>query len=272
MMLPIPEKYRNQWTLGIVLLAILAGIVLLSLAGIPPQENTCPVTVCSTECPLAEKTGPLFSSPEEKIEELRDPAFTGKLYTEALATEPLLARPGAQVHMGFWSGKGNHGSMLRLIDAVNEGPGASAVPPNRAIWDEGTSAYYNYPSYTLILDEHWYERAYPLNGSVLIFGKAYTDPYPVTIAQADEIWGQYSTRYTAMAEPIALATGNPVKAWCFVQGARASRIFYTYELPQLRQMEQRGLVQVYFAKTPNADWTKPEDWINGTANTPAASG
>ena len=75
-----------------------------------------------------------------------------------------------------------------------------------------------------------------------------------------------------MAEPIAIATGKPVKVWCFVQGAKANRIFYAYELPQLRMMEQKGFVQVYFAKTPDADWTKPDDWINGTAKTPAPSG
>jgi hypothetical protein len=215
---------------------------------------------------------PLFTAPADKIAVLKDPAFTGQLYTEALATEPLLATPGTQVHMGFWSGKGNHGSMLRLLDAVNEGAAASAVPPNRAIWDEGTSAYYNYPSYTQIIDEHWYERASAHNGSVSIFGKAYTDPYTVTFAEADGIWGQYSARYTDMIEPIALATGKPVKAWCFIEGAKAYRIFYMYELPQLREMEQKGLVEVCFAKTPDADWTKPGDWINGTANVPAPSG
>jgi hypothetical protein len=265
-----PEKYLNQWTIGIVLLAIIAVIVLLSVLGIPPTDS-CPVTVCNSTCPSEKETGPLFTAPSEKIAILKDTALTGQLFTEALATEPLLATPGTQVHMGFWSGKGNHGSMLRVLDAVNEGPAASAIPPNRAIWDEGTTAYYNYPSYTKLLDEHWYERASALNGSVLIFGKAYTDPHPVTFADADEIWGQYSARYTDMAEPLSRATGNPVKVWCFVQGARANRIFYTYELPQLRLLEQQEFVQVYFAKTPDADWTKPEDWTNGTASAPVPS-
>ena len=264
---PLLEKYLNQWTIGIVLLLILACIVLLSLLGIPPSAS-CPVTVCHNGPTM----GPLFTAPSDKIVMFKDPGFTGQLYSEALATEPLLAMPGTQVHMGFWSGKGNHGSMLRLLDAVNEGPAASAIPPSRAIWDEGPSAYYHYPSYSRLLDEHWYERASGLNGSVSIFGNAYTDPYPVTFAEADEIWGLYSARYTGMAEPIALATGKPVKAWCFVKGAKANRIFYLYELPQLRQMEQKGFVQLYFAKIPDADWMKPEDWIQGTANTPAPSG
>jgi hypothetical protein len=268
---PFPEKYLNQWTMGIVLLAILTGIVLLSVFGIPPSA-TGPVFVCRMDCPPGPAMVPVFSAPLEKIAEFKDPAFTGQLLTEAISTEPLLATPGTQVHMGFWSGKGNHGSMLRLLDAVNEGPAASAIPPNRAIWDEGTSAYYHYPSYSRLLDEHWYERAAGLNGSVSIFGRAYPDPHPVTFADADEIWGQYSARYTDMIEPLALATGKPVKAWCFIEGAKANRIFYAYELPQLRLVEQKGFVQVYFAKTPNADWTKPDDWITGTKNTPVPSG
>jgi len=267
MALPFLTLYRNKWTVGIVLLAILAMIVLLSVLGIPPS-GTYPVTVCSTDYSIP-VTGPLFPGPAEKITALKDPVFTGQLFAEAIATEPLLATPGTQVHMGFWSGRGNHGSMLRVLDAINEGPEASAVPPNRAIWDEGTSAYYNYPSYTRILDEHWYERASGINGTVIIFGKLYTDPHPVTVAEADKIWGEYSARYTDMAELIAQATGKPVRVWCFVQGARANRIFYQYELPQLQQMEQKGFAQVFFAKTVDADWTNPEDWINGTANAPA---
>ncbi len=150
---PFLKKYLNQWTIGIVLIAILAVIVLLSFIGIPPSV-TCPVTVCVTDCPIESKMVPLFSSPSDKIARLKDPLFTRQLYTEAIAVEPLLARPNTQVHMGFWSGKGNHGSMLRLLDAVNEGPGASAIPLNRAIWDEGAFAYDNYPSYTQLLDEH----------------------------------------------------------------------------------------------------------------------
>ncbi len=269
---PILEKYRNPWTVGIVLLVILAGIVLLSVTGILPPPGPCPVLSCSTECTPDLGLVPVFTLPSDKSVQFGDRAFTEKLYTEAIASEPLLATPGTQVHMGFWSGKGNHGSLLRLLDAVNEGPAAAAVPPNRAIWDEGTSAYYNYPSYTRLIEEHWYERAAALNGTVSIFGTAYTDPHPVTFADADEIWGLYSARYTDLIEPIAFATGRPVKAWCFVEGARANRIFYTYELPQLRILEQKGLVQVYFAKSPDADWTEPDDWINGTANTPVPYG
>ncbi|MFA6226671.1 MAG: hypothetical protein WC620_11005 [Methanoregula sp.] len=272
------EKYLNQRTIGIVLLLILASILLLSVTGILPLVTgvvplaPCPVAACNPGSVPDQQNILVFTAPSDKIAGLKDPAFTGKLFAEALAAEPLLATPGTQVHMGFWSGKGNHGSMLRVLDTINEGPGAAAVPPNRAIWDEGTTAYYNYPSYTQLLDEHWYERASVMNGTVRIFGRAYTDPYPVTFAELDMIWGLYSSRYTDMAEPIAIATGHPVKVWCFIQGAKTNRIFYTYELPQLRLLEQKGYAQVYFVKSPDADWTKPEDWINGTANVQVASG
>lgn len=267
----LPEKYLNQWTIGIVLLAILAIILILSVTGILPPGN-CPVAACSPAGFSGAENVPVFPAPSDKITDLKDPAFTVKLYREALTPEPLLAVNGTQVHMGFWSGKGNHGSMLLVLDTINEGPAASATPPNRTIWDEGTTAYYHYPSYRQILDEHWYERASALNGSVLIFGKTYSDPYPVTFTDSDRIWGEYSSRYTDMAEPITIATGNPVKAWCFIHGAKVNRIFYTYELQQLREMERKGYALVYFAKTPDADWTKPEDWLNGTTNVTAATG
>ncbi len=86
--------------------------------------------------------------------------------------------------------------------------------------------------------------------------------------QADLIWGRYSQRYADVVGLIYKATGKPVKAWCFVEGARANRIFYKYELPRLRRLEQEGKAQVYFARTRDADWSRPEDWIEGTANAP----
>ena len=253
----------------IVILACIAVTCLVFAATC--AGNSMPVP-CRTDCPSGAPLIPVFTAPAEKIAAFKDPLFTRQIYGEAVTYEPLLGTPGTQVHMGFWSGKGNHGSMLRLLDAINEGPAASAVPPNRAIWDEGVNAYYNYPSYSQMMNEHWYERAAGVNGTVTVFGRTYTDPNTVTFAHADEIWGQYSARYTDMAGPIAQATGVPVKTWCFVQGAKANRVFYTYELPQLRLLEQKGAVEVHFAKTPDADWTKPEDWINGTANAPPPSG
>ena len=235
---PVFEKYPAPWTIGIALLAIIAVILLLSVTGIlPPADG--PVPACNTACPFGQQNVPVFTDPPEKITVLKDPAFTGTLYSEALRLEPLLATPGTRVHMGFWSVKGNHGSMLRVLDAINDGSTVSVQPPDRAIWDEGTFAYYHYSSFTQLLDEHWYERASAQNGSALIFGRAYPDFHPVSFSQADEIWGEYSSRYTDMAEPVARATGSPVKAWCFIQGAKPNRIFFTYELPRLRLLEEK---------------------------------
>jgi len=256
-----PDNSRILLLAGIVILAcILAALFLLGGTSVfSPAPASCP-TILPHE--------PVFVDPVEKLQQVRDPAYTQQLFNEAVAYEPLLATPGTQVHMGFYSAKGNHGSLLRLLDTVNEGPAATANPPNRAIWAMGINGYYPYPSWERMMNEHWYERAFPVNGSVMIFGESYHDPYPVTFEQADAIWAAYSDRFAAMAEPVARATGKPVKIWCFVEGAKADRIFYTVELPALKRLEEKGLVEIYFAKNPQAEWNSMADWIQGSANAP----
>lgn len=210
---------------------------------------------------------PVFTAPVAKIADTGSPSFTERLYYEALAYEPILAQPGAQIHMGYWSGAGNHGSLVRLLDAINSTPSTDS-PPQRAIWDEGATSSNQYPDYVLMLTEHWYDRSAALGGIVTIYGVQYGDPYPVTFQQADDIWGQYSQRYAETAYAFQSATGNAVKTWCYVIGARANRIFYVYELPKLRELEAAGAVQVFFAKTQDANWQNPDDWTEGTANAP----
>jgi len=278
------EQAPNTSTRGLIIsvaagLFILALVILASLlVPVPPMPATigsgsaAPSGASAIPCypgGFTQLSVPVFTDPAVKLRETSDPDFTAQLYREALQYEPLVGSPGTQVHMGYWSGAGNHGSLIRLIDSVNEMPLTSGEPPRKAIFDEGVSSYYSYPSYFRMLAEHWYERAFPENGSVLIFGVPYRDTYPVTMAQADDIWGRYSQRYADMAGFIHNATKKPVKVWCFVEGARKNRIFYKYELPELRQLEQEGAVVVYFARTTNADWTKPGDWIEGAANAPA---
>ncbi len=254
-------------------LLVLAGILFLScilalcwLAG----SGSCAPAAAVVQAPTVARP-PVFVSAEEKLKELGDPAFTLRLYDEAVAFEPLLATPGTQVHMGFYSGKGNHGSLLRLIDAVNSAPMQDGIP-QRAIWAQGTDDYFQFPSYVRITDEHWYDRANGANGTVTIFGKPVHDPYPVTLSQADAVWSLYSRRFAEMARPIANATGRPVKAWCFVQGAKPNRIFYTSEYVALQQLEREGVIEVRFAKNPLASWDNPADWITGTANAPPPAG
>ena len=262
---------RRSILTGIVVLAILmcapallapAPHALPGISGTGSPSVTCP-------SPSGTPFAPCFTDPARKLAETKSPVFTDQLFREAVSYEPLLNTNGTQVHMGFWSGRGNHGSLVVLLDAVNDRPlTGDTAPPQKAIWDEGATTSNQYPSYVMMLDEHWYERATPANGTVHIYGTPYTDPYPVSLAQADEIWGQYSERYADMAGLAYRATGKPVKVWCFVEGARANRVFYTYELPELRRLESEGAVQVFFARTCTANWTIPSDWIEGTANAP----
>lgn len=202
-------------------------------------------------------------------------SFTFKLLDNAVNYEPLITTPDTQMHLGFWSGPGNHGSLVRLLDSINFDPEdgclATTPSPNCAVWDEGATSEWQYPSYVQMLEEHWYERGNAFDhgtDTVTIYGKTYENKRPLTFHQADEIWGQYSERYADMAREFARTTGLPAKAWCFVIGASKTRIFYTFELPELEQLESEGIVKVFFAKTQDADWKKSDDWIEGTANAP----
>lgn len=208
---------------------------------------------------------PLFTPPSTKITQTAESAFTQMLLDEAIGYVPMLMQPGLQVSMGYWSGPGNHGSLVRLLDAINAQPDGAG---QKAIWDEGVQSSLQYPLYVQMNHEHWYERASPVDGMVTIYGIQYVDPYPVSFDQADQIWGQYSQRYADLAAVFHAATGSPVKAWCYVQGAKANRIFYKFEYPELQALEANGDVQVFFAKNIDADWQNPNDWIEGTANNP----
>jgi len=247
----------------ILLLAlILLGVVLISCFSypffFPPPQ--CALPACNG-------TAPIFNDPEAKLAELSDGNFTMRLFAEASAFEPLINRSGTQVHMGFWSGKGNHGSLVRLLDDINNYAAAVNGTAQKAVWDEGAQSSLQYPSYVAMnAQEHWYERSSQKNGTVAIYGVNYADPYNVTFQKADAIWGEYSERYTEMAGFVRNATGNPVQVWCFVQGAKANRIFYAYEYPALQTLEAQGIVQVHFAKSQDADWMNPDDWSEGTAS------
>ncbi len=270
---PVRSVVAGFVVIALIILACLA-IPVPATTGITGAGSAAPPGACSPAGNFGgftQLSAPIFTDPEVKLGETSGQDFTAQLYREALQYEPLLGKPGTQVHMGYWSGAGNHGSLIRLIDSINEMPLAPGESPRKAIFDEGISSYYSYPSYSRMLAEHWYERAYPVNGSVTIFGAPHRDPYPVTVGQADNIWGRYSQRYADMAGLIYNATKKPVKVWCYVEGARKNRIFYTYELPEIRRLEQDGMVVVYFARTKDADWTKPGDWIEGTAHAPAPS-
>jgi hypothetical protein len=48
-------------------------------------------------------------------------------------------------------------------------------------------------------------------------------------------------RYAETARNYFLRTGKRVKAWCFVQGARANRIFYAFEVGRAVIIHWAGL-------------------------------
>ncbi len=250
---------KSRWPVALLTIA-LCLVLLLAAAG------------CGSSSPSSNLSNDpqykvIFTDPAKKLAETKSQDFTRELYDEAIAYEPLLGKNGTQAYLGFWSAKGNHGSLVRSLDAINEGP--PTTPPQKAIWDEGATSSYQYPSYDTMLEEHWYERDNPRNGKVTVFGKTYTDPHPVTTDQANDIWGAYSQRYTDTAKLIKGATGKPVKVLCFVQGAKAGRIFFAYEFPELKTLEGSGDVVIYFAKSQDADPANPADWAQGSQNAPA---
>jgi hypothetical protein len=216
----------------------------------------------------APSTGPIFTDPATKIAALSSQDFTVKLFYEAIALEPKLNQAGVHVNIGFWSRSPNRDNLIVLLNAINA---YSSTETYRGIWDEGTTAATaeQYPSYVTMNKEYWYERAFPLSdGTVSIEGVHYTDPHPVASTEADIIWGAYSQRYADMTKLIRQATGITVESWCFVQGARKTRIFYAYELPELVSLEAAGSVYVHFATTYEASWLNASQWITGTTNAP----
>ncbi|MFH1830470.1 MAG: hypothetical protein ABH871_06825 [Pseudomonadota bacterium] len=81
---------------------------------------------------------PIFVDPQTKLSETAEAGFTTQLLNDAVDYEPLLATSGTQVHLGFWSGSGNHGSLVRLLDSINTHCFATESSPQCAIWDERT--------------------------------------------------------------------------------------------------------------------------------------
>ncbi len=46
---------------------------------------------------------PIFTSPQDELQQVSDASFTQELFNQATELEPLLKQPGTQVHLGFWS-------------------------------------------------------------------------------------------------------------------------------------------------------------------------
>ena len=264
---PMSDSRRGWARTGLVVLLILAGAALFTLGYI--AASRAPLETNRTAPGDGILPGPLETNPGDKLSVLSNEGFARKLFAESTALEARLGQPGTQVHMGFYSGSGNHGNLVRLLDDINNYKATDGVT-HRAVWDEGVTSSLQLPAYVLMNREAWYERAYPVDGRAVVYGIPRADFVSVTPEQADSLWGQFSRRYTGQALLFKEATGRPVEVWCFVQGAKANRIFYTNEFVELQRLEADGVVNVHFAKIANADWTDPADWTHGTANHPPA--
>lgn len=130
-------------------------------------------------------------------------------------------------------------------------------------------AEHHLAQYDVMEDEGWYERENARGQAFPFQGQQRNGYNPVAPGDADEMWGQYSARYAEAALQFWMLTGKPVKFYCFIEGARRTRIFYTYEYPVLRALEEIGAVTVYFPRFNGAavaDWTQPATWDVGTSN------
>lgn len=215
---------------------------------------------------------PLFTKSEKKLATLSTVRFTNQLAREISWFQPLFVTNGTQVHIGFWSGPGNHGKLVGLLDSINGQycpPRDATKPKQCAAWDEGVDSSTQMPSYVEMLVEQWYTRgsdAAQNSPNVTIYAGNYKNINPLNFETADQIWGAYSQRYADTARNYFLRTGKRVKAWCYVQGAGAKRIFFRFERPELQILEAEGVVEVMCAKTPNADWQVAADWDVGTSS------
>lgn len=207
-----------------------------------------------------------WTAPDVKIRAMEGPPFVAQLWDEFKLVTRKKSYKDVQVHMGYWSGGGmngpNRGGLMHLLEAGSSGK------TDIAVWDEG-DAYTQLPSYMTMLDEAWYERITKPKLTWDVDKQKYDNKSPVSLAQADKIWGLYSQRYAEIAEQAFKASGKKVQVWCYVKGALPGRVFQKYELPILKALEKEGSVDVHFAKNAKADMTHAGDWLTGTANAAA---
>ena len=146
-----PSIRLTTWVLLVSVVVLLAGSGNAFAQGGPSGNNFNPYV-------------PIFTKPQVKLAETASRNFTSLLLANAVNYEPLLLRPKTQVNMGFWSGPGNHGSLVRLLIFINNPHShlrrlyekAKGPSSNCAVWDEGATSSEQYPAYVKMLTEHWY--------------------------------------------------------------------------------------------------------------------
>lgn len=218
---------------------------------------------------------PVFTGSQQRVADIKK-RFPDALVKNASDYEPLVLAWGTHVHMGFWSGSGNHGILARLVDAINAGdaflmndptqkiPGCKSKG-NCAVFADGASSMNQFPEFSVMLKEHWYERGtaqgegQPFSRTVMIYRRSYNNIRPLYFADADSVWGAYSQGYANMARIFKQKTGNPVTIWVFVNGGTQQRIFDKFERPVLRQLENEHVVEIYCAKSNNIVFPLDQD-------------
>ncbi len=241
---------------------------------------------------------PIFTPYDLKYKETNDPRFAGVFFEQAVAYQPLVATKGTEVHMAFYSGPpsslpdagANRGRAVRVLDSINSqttAPNGDVIhtgcnprkketdePPTCGVWIEGANTTNQYPLFVKLLEEHWYDRAAAAGKStVSIYGKTYPNIHPLSTnhpcGQADQIWGNASRRNVDSIRGFYLKTGKKVQVWALVQGAGPTRVFYQFEYPELKKVQDEGIAVIHCAIAPPAgaetqpDWRNPNDWSIG---------
>ncbi len=161
---------------------------------------------------------PVFTDPLVKIALTgATDTFSRTLYDQYVYQDTDLVDTAKHpdIYMTYFGGANGRGRALAFIDSTNYF-GTSSTPTAKAIWILGTGNW-QYAAYRLANEsERWYERyAMEKDGQLKLHGNTYTDPFPVTRAQNDKIWENYSLAYASMAK-LFKGNGRTVRARFFV--------------------------------------------------------
>lgn len=238
---------------------------------------------------------PIFTPFDLKNFETSDQRFALNFRNQAVGYQPFVTTRDTEVHMAFYSGPAktsdpasdkyrgsNRGKAVRVVESINQKSklnwGCNAKDPNDpqtpqdtrcAVWIEGATTTNQYPLFVRLLEEHWYDRAFPNSDkSVTIYGKKYPNlfPLPDGLKSADQIWGNVSTRNVESIRGFYQATGKKVQVWALVQGAGQDRIFYQFEYPALQKLEEDKIITVHCAIADlgvQPDWQNDAHWSIG---------
>ncbi len=236
-------------------------------------------TGSSASAPPNDIPDPVFSDPVAKLAVTGDlDVFARVLYDQYVYQDTGLvdaAEPVA-IHMTFFGGPNNRGRALSFLDTTNfyGGTGWDGYPRAKAIWIMGNGDW-QYAAYRLANEsERWSDRArqenksgQPIGNVFTIHGQIYTDPFPVTTAQANGIWANYSAAYATMSKYFR-GSGRVVHARAFVQGVSRTSAFWT-ECRTIRRLIEEGHVADFLCAGtdfPSYRVTTAPDWVECPAD------